>query len=89
MPRSFVPTSRLGIVLLVLSVLACASCGSRKKLKVFPVEGSVIYDGKPVEGAVVMLYPAEEDMLPEGAQPRGVSAAGSPLWCGSGTPDSR
>jgi hypothetical protein len=55
--------------LLSFCSLALVSCGSDGRLPVYPVTGSVFYDGKPAAGAVVTFHKAGTDdksILPNG-----------------------
>lgn len=45
---------------LCLAVLAIAGCGQDDKVKLFPVKGVVKVDGKPVQGALLTLYPKSD-----------------------------
>jgi hypothetical protein len=59
-----------------IAALACSSCGSGGQ-PVYPVQGKVLYLGKPTPGAVVVFHPAGNPS-PDALRPQGtVSADGS------------
>ena len=47
-----------------LAVLICGACADDGRKPLSPVEGQVFFEGKPAEGAMVILHPLEKD-LPE------------------------
>src|SRR5581483_6347614 len=60
---------------LVLALLACVSCGGGKTY--YPVQGSVLVNGKPAEG-VTVIFSMIDDPDPEPARPTaGTQADGS------------
>ena len=65
---------RRAAALLVPALLAacCVSCGGGKRFH--PVRGKVFADGKPAEGVMVVLHPAD-DADPQPVQPTGVVGA--------------
>ena len=63
-------TSSTYAVLLALSSLACASCGSGGHEPVYQVTGKVLFSGKPAPGAVVVFHSTGDkkasDVHPQG-----------------------
>ncbi len=54
---------RVGSAVLIGALaLVGASCGPRRA-KVFPVEGQVLYEGKPATGALVFLQPQADEFV--------------------------
>jgi hypothetical protein len=69
-----IPTAgfrRSAVVVIGAVALACSSCGPAPK-KVFPVEGKLLYDGRPAKGAFVFFHPVGANDFTRGDQPRGV-----------------
>lgn len=60
--------------LAALALLALAGCGDAGTIRCHPVNGQVIYDGKPAAGVRVYLLPTSAPMVPEiPANPHGVT----------------
>jgi len=69
---------RLSSLVLLTAAAAAVGCSqsSSDKIAVYPVNGQVLYDGKPAEGVQVFLYPTAAPMVPEVPQhPNGVTGA--------------
>lgn len=54
---------RSAVVLGWLSLAAVVGCGGDGKLSVYPVSGTVLLNGKPLEGASVCFYPKDEAVV--------------------------
>jgi len=57
------------LVLLLLAILPAGSgvsCSSSARVRLYPVQGQVVYNGRPVVKAMVVFHPLEE--LPAGVQ---------------------
>jgi hypothetical protein len=64
------PSVAWALALLTVS-LACCSCSGAKGEPLFPVQGKVLFRGKPASGALVVLHPLNQSK-PETGLPRGV-----------------
>jgi len=65
--------NRLVIFTIVaLFTLSFASCGSARDRKLYPVDGKVLYNGKPAAGVQVIFHP-QNDSSPQAAVPSGVT----------------
>lgn len=63
------------LIALGLLALACSACGKASERKaVYPTAGTVLYDGKALEQAMVVLHPVD-DSAPPPIRPYGISAA--------------
>jgi hypothetical protein len=71
--RLLAVAGRLG---LGLGLLVCVSCGPKPRA-LYPVQGKILFEGKPADGAVVVLHPVD-DPSPQAVRPAGhVGADGS------------
>ncbi len=52
---------RLCLTLLPLALGTAAGCSDRSRQPVFPVEGQVLFQGKPAAGAQVVFHPIGKD----------------------------
>ena len=53
--QNFPPVRPWRLVAALILALVCQACGSRSR--VYPVQGSVFYEGKPAHKAIVFLIP--------------------------------
>jgi len=68
--RKSTQQATLGLTLLAVS-LGCSSCSGAKGPPVFPVQGKVLFRGKPASGALVIFHPLNQPELEKG-MPRAV-----------------
>ena len=52
---------RIGFVSVLVLALSLTACTNSDRKPVFPVQGKVIYRGKPATGARVIFHPQDED----------------------------
>jgi hypothetical protein len=62
-------THVLYLLFLPVVALTCSSCGAGRET-VYPVTGQVFFEGKPAQGAVVVLHPAA-NANPSALHPQG------------------
>jgi hypothetical protein len=65
---------KFGVLLAFLLTLPCCSCAGAKHKPVFPVQGKVLFKGKPTPKAVVFFHPLTNSEENE-PMPRGVVGA--------------
>jgi hypothetical protein len=53
--------ARVGLVAALGAALLFPACAKSERKPVYPVEGRVLFDGKPVPGAQVILHPLGDD----------------------------
>jgi hypothetical protein len=63
--------SRAGLFVFLAVALLCPACARSDRKPVYPVHGTVLYDGKPVPGAQVILHPLNEDDKEHPLRPTG------------------
>jgi hypothetical protein len=69
-----VPTAcarRAGLFAVLAGALLCPACARSDRKPVYPVHGTVLYDGKPVPGAQVILHPLNDDDRDHPIRPTG------------------
>ncbi len=60
--------------LVAVFALSLTGCGPANKVKVYPVSGQIIYDGKPASGVQVFLFPTAAPGVPDvPSNPRGLT----------------
>jgi hypothetical protein len=74
------PGVRLRLCFLIVALACCSCSGSRPRL--YPVQGTVFFEGKPTDKAIVFLHPLEgsapKDLRPHGTVgPDGVFRIGT------------
>jgi hypothetical protein len=63
--------ARLGLVAVLGAALLLPACGKSGRKPVYPVHGQVLYEGKPVPGAQVILHPLGDDDRQHPVRPLG------------------
>jgi hypothetical protein len=53
--------ARAGLVAVLGAALLCSACARSDRKPVYPVQGRVLFEGKPVAGAQVILHPLGGD----------------------------
>jgi hypothetical protein len=53
--------TKLGMVLVIFSLLSVVTACKKSSVKLYPVTGKVLFKGQPAEGAQVVFHPANEN----------------------------
>jgi len=61
-----------GFLLLLCAIFLCTGCSDDWRAETHPVTGKILVNGKPPEGAVVTLHPADEKVDKRNSMPWGV-----------------
>jgi hypothetical protein len=56
---------RVGVCMLAIALFAAAGCGKPDRVRVYPVHGQILYDGKPAAGVQVFLFPTAAPGVPD------------------------
>jgi hypothetical protein len=62
---------RAGLFAVVALALVCPACARSDRKPVYPVHGQVLYEGRPVPGAQVILHPLTDDDKEHPLRPTG------------------